>query len=193
MASMMFLIPGFLYVYIMQGVWMELHNLRFEILNKFILLFIWNCSGQIMANSKIVYWTLVHWTTRVVKTWKDCDWKQPRDYDALIWYYLLYLDQWFSTGFDSQPRFYIGHYTVPSTNIGTLGKYEQRRLWKLICIVYLFYLSFKKFTKFQPIIEVKQLKVGRKSHCEINAFSSSCWPQLFQRPFPKITALSFLL
>ncbi len=41
-----------------------------------------------------------------------------------------------------------------------------------------FYLSFKKFTKFQPIIELKQLKVGGKSHCEINAFSSSCWPQL---------------
>ncbi len=28
----------------------------------------------------------------------------------------------------------------------------------------------KKFTKFQPIIEVKQLKVGRKSHCEITVF-----------------------
>ncbi len=69
-------------------------------------------------------------------------------------------------------------YTVSSTNIGTLGKYEQRQLWKKICIVYPFYLSFKKFTKFQPIIEVKQLKVGRKSHDEINAFSISCWPQL---------------
>ncbi len=29
------------------------------------------------------------------------------------------------------------------------------------CIVYPFYLLLKKFTKFQPIIEVKQLKVGR--------------------------------
>ncbi len=40
-------------------------------------------------------------------------------------------------------------------------------------------LSFLSFIqKFQPIIEVKQLKGGGKSHCEINAFSSSCWPQL---------------
>ncbi len=41
-----------------------------------------------------------------------------------------------------------------------------------------FDLSLKKFTKFQPIIEVKQLKVGRKSHCEITVFSNECWPQL---------------
>ncbi len=41
-----------------------------------------------------------------------------------------------------------------------------------------FYLSYKIFTRFQPIIEVKQLKVGGKSHCEINAFTISCWPQL---------------
>ncbi len=26
-------------------------------------------------------------------------------------------------------------YTVMAKNIGTLGKYDQRRLWKLICIV----------------------------------------------------------
>ncbi len=55
---------------------------------------------------------------------------------------------------------YIYIYTVPSINIGTLDKYEQRRLWKYICIVYPFYLSFQKFTKFQRIIEVKQLKMG---------------------------------
>ncbi len=54
----------------------------------------------------------------------------------------------------------MNQYTVSSTNIGTLGKYEQRQLWKLICIVYPFYLLLKKFTKFQPIIEVKQLKSG---------------------------------
>ncbi len=41
-----------------------------------------------------------------------------------------------------------------------------------------FYLSFKKSQKFQPSIEEKQLKVGGKSHCEINPFSSSCWTQL---------------
>ncbi len=45
----------------------------------------------------------------------------------------------------------------------------------------LFIFHSKKFTKFQPIIEVKQLKVGRKSHCEINAFSSSCWPTSFSQ------------
>ncbi len=57
-------------------------------------------------------------------------------------------------------------------------------------LLILFYLSFKKFTKFQPSIEEKQLKVGGKSHCEINAFSSSCWTQLLapnycKRPFPR--------
>ncbi len=64
-------------------------------------------------------------------------------------------------------------------------------------LVILFIFHSKKITKVQPIIEVKQLKVGGKSHCEINAFSSSCWTiigtQLLQRHFPKITALSFLL
>ncbi len=37
-------------------------------------------------------------------------------------------------------------------------------------------LSFiqKKITKFQPIIEVKQLKVGGKISLRNNAFSSSC-------------------
>ncbi len=32
-------------------------------------------------------------------------------------------------------------------NIGTLGKYDQRRLWKLICIVNPFDLLFKKSYK----------------------------------------------
>ncbi len=35
-------------------------------------------------------------------------------------------------------------YTVMAKNIGTLGKYDQRRLWKCICIVNPFDLSFKK-------------------------------------------------
>ncbi len=39
---------------------------------------------------------------------------------------------------------YVCMRTVSSTNIGTLGKYDQRQLWKKICIVYPFYLSFKK-------------------------------------------------
>ncbi len=32
-------------------------------------------------------------------------------------------------------------------NIATLGKYDQRSLWKLICIVNAFDLLFKKITK----------------------------------------------
>ncbi len=55
-------------------------------------------------------------------------------------------------------------------------------------------LSFWSFIqKFEPIIEVKQLKVGGKSHCEINAFSSSCWPQLLQRPFPNSSEFSLII
>ncbi len=33
-------------------------------------------------------------------------------------------------------------YTVMAKNIGTLGKYDQRRLWKWICIVNPFDLLF---------------------------------------------------
>ncbi len=43
-------------------------------------------------------------------------------------------------------------YTVMAKNIGTIGKYDQRRLWKLICIVNPFDLLFKKFTKIDPSI-----------------------------------------
>ncbi len=32
-------------------------------------------------------------------------------------------------------------------NIGTLGKYDQRRLWKWICIVNHFDILFKKLTE----------------------------------------------
>ncbi len=38
-------------------------------------------------------------------------------------------------------------YTVVVRIIGTLGKYDQRRLWKLICIVNPFDLLFKKTQK----------------------------------------------
>ncbi len=41
----------------------------------------------------------------------------------------------------------IDTYTLMVRIIGTLGKYDQRRLWKLICIVNPFDLLFKKFTK----------------------------------------------
>ncbi len=39
-------------------------------------------------------------------------------------------------------NFYI--YTAIAKNIGTLGKYDQRRLWKCICIVNPFEILFKK-------------------------------------------------
>ncbi len=60
---------------------------------------------------------------------------------------------------------------MSSTNIGTLGKYEQKASVKinLHCLSLLSFIQ--KITNFQPIIEVKQLKVGGKSHCEINAFT----------------------
>ncbi len=38
-------------------------------------------------------------------------------------------------------------YTVMAKNIGTLGKYDQRRLWKLICIVNPFDLLLKNSQK----------------------------------------------
>ncbi len=37
--------------------------------------------------------------------------------------------------------------TVMAKKFGTLGKYDQRRLWKLICIVNPFDILFKEFTK----------------------------------------------
>ncbi len=37
-------------------------------------------------------------------------------------------------------------------DIGTLGKYDERRLWKLICIVNPFDLLLKKITKIYPFI-----------------------------------------
>ncbi len=48
---------------------------------------------------------------------------------------------------NTHTHIYIYRYTVMAKNIGTLGKYDQRRLWKLICIVNPFALLFKKITK----------------------------------------------
>ncbi len=42
-------------------------------------------------------------------------------------------------------------YAVMAKNIDTLGKYDQRRLWKLICIVNSIDLLFKKI-KIEPFI-----------------------------------------
>ncbi len=48
---------------------------------------------------------------------------------------------------------YIYIYTVMVKNIGTLGKYGQRRLWKWICIVNPFDNLFnKKKKKIEPFI-----------------------------------------
>ncbi len=47
-------------------------------------------------------------------------------------------------------------------NIGTLGKYDLRRLWKLFCIVNPFDLSFKKKKKKKSnlLLDNKNLKLG---------------------------------
>ncbi len=46
-------------------------------------------------------------------------------------------------------------------NIDTLGKYDQRRLWKLICIVNPFDLLFKKKSQiFNLSLDNKNLKWG---------------------------------
>ncbi len=37
---------------------------------------------------------------------------------------------------------FVLFFTVMARNIGTFGKYDQRRLWKLICIVNPFDLIF---------------------------------------------------
>ncbi len=61
-------------------------------------------------------------------------------------------------------------HTIMAQNIGTLGKYDQRRLRKLICIVYpfgLFFLNHKNLT-FHWIIRIK---IWGKYHYEINVFS----------------------
>lgn len=44
-------------------------------------------------------------------------------------------------------------HTVMGKYIGSLGKYDQRRMWNLICIVNLFELVFKEFT-FHWIIRI---------------------------------------
>ncbi len=54
--------------------------------------------------------------------------------------------------------------TVMAKNIGTLGKYDQRRLWKLICIVNPFDLLFKKKSQLSNLsMYNKNLKWGEIS------------------------------
>ncbi len=53
--------------------------------------------------------------------------------------------------------------------IGTLGKYGQIRLWKLICIVNPFDFLFKQFTKSNLSLDNKNLKWEEISY-DINVF-----------------------
>ncbi len=55
-------------------------------------------------------------------------------------------------------------------NIGTLGKYDQRSLWKLICFVNPFYLLFKKNLKNLTFHLIIRILNGGKYHYEINVF-----------------------
>ncbi len=64
--------------------------------------------------------------------------------------------------------------------------------------LFILFIFYSKFTKFQPIIEVKQLKVGRGISLWNKCFhyfmlATIIGTQLLQRPFPSTTALSFLL
>ncbi len=66
---------------------------------------------------------------------------------------------------------------------------------KINCIVYPFDLSF---TKFQPIVEVKLLKLGGgglivKKMLSLFHVYVIIGTQSLQHPFPRVAALSFLL
>ncbi len=66
---------------------------------------------------------------------------------------------------------YIYIYTVMAKNIDTLGKYDQRRLWKWICIVNPFYLLFKKIHKNLTFHWMIIIQNGGKYHYEMFFFS----------------------
>ncbi len=54
------------------------------------------------------------------------------------------------------------------------------------------FLSFiQKIHKIPTYHWSKTIESGGKSHYEINAFSSSCWPQLLQRSFPSYNSSEF--
>ncbi len=76
------------------------------------------------------------------------------------------LDHFIALKLDSSELYiyiYIYIYTVMAKNIGTLGKYDQRRMQKLICIVNPFDLLFKTFTKSNLSLDNKNLKWGEIS------------------------------
>ncbi len=53
---------------------------------------------------------------------------------------------------------YIYIHTVVVRIIGTLGKYDQRRLWKLICMLILLIFYLKNSQKYNLSLENKNLK-----------------------------------
>ncbi len=59
----------------------------------------------------------------------------------------LIIGTFLSYGSSVPGNIYIYIYTVMDYNIGTLSKYDQRKLCKVICIVNTFHLLFKNFTK----------------------------------------------
>ncbi len=85
---------------------------------------------------------------------------------------------------------YIYIYTVMAKNIGTLGKYDQRRLWKWICIVNPFELLLKKSQKFNLSLDNKNLKWGEISLWNM-FFSNTHWTQL-TAPFYSIIFETFI-
>ncbi len=58
-------------------------------------------------------------------------------------------------------------YTVMAKNIGTFGKYDQRRLWKCICIVSIFDLLLNKNNKNITFHCIIRMLNGDKYHYEI--------------------------
>ncbi len=71
------------------------------------------------------------------------------------------------------------YYTVMAKNMGTLGKYEQRRLWKFICIVNPFDILLKKKTKSNLSLVNKNFKWGGGNIImKYLFFSNTHWSQL---------------
>ncbi len=81
---------------------------------------------------------------------------------------ILYIPQCF-------PYILISKHTVMAINIGTVGKYNQRKLWKLICIVNPFDLFDHKSNL---SLDNKNFKWGKISLCNTFCFSNTCWTQL---------------
>ncbi len=57
-------------------------------------------------------------------------------------------------------------------NIGTLGKYDQRKVWKCICIINPFNILFFLNHKIYLSLDNKNLKWGGKYHNKINVLAT---------------------